>query len=211
MPPPPLVRPPAPQGLATAGLVLGAIYTAVELLTFLASFGAAEAYGEAARRGTDSTEVVTAYDVLSLGFVVMLPLWIVSSLFLQRARAAAAVAFPSGAHQRGPAWVWLGWIVPIVNFWFPYQVVRDIVRNAWRDPWGDQRQRLQLGVWWAAWVVALVTSQVASRAIPWSGPPDADAVALLPLLHLVTAVATMVGFALWVRIVRSDVAGLQSL
>lgn len=210
VPSPPVVRPPAPQWLATAGLVLGGIYTTVELLTFLASFGAAHAYGEAARQGTDAAEVVTTYDLLSVGFTVMLPLWIVSSLFLQRARAAAALAFPTGAHQRGPAWVWLGWVVPIVNLWFPYQVVRDVVRNAWRDPWGDQRQGLHLGVWWSAWVVSIVTSQVASRAIPWSGTPDADAVALLPLLHLVTAVATVVGFALWVRIVRSVVRGLQS-
>ena len=101
-------------------------------------------------------------------------------------------------------------VVPIVNLWFPYPVVRDVVRNAWRDPWGDQWQGLHLGVWWSAWVVSIVTSQVASRAIPWSGTPDADAVALLPLLHLVTAVATVVGFALWVRIVRSVVRGLQS-
>lgn len=117
---------------------------------------------------------------------------------------------PAGPHQRGPGWVWWGWVVPIVNLWFPYQVVRDIVRHAWRDPWGDQRQRLHLGAWWAAWVVSIVASQVASRIIPWSGPPDADAVALLPFLHAITAVATVVGFVLWVRIVRSILAGLST-
>ncbi|NYK37261.1 DUF4328 domain-containing protein, partial [Salmonella enterica subsp. enterica serovar Typhimurium] len=81
----------------------------------------------------------------------------------QRARRLAEALAPGFAHQRGPAWTWLGWIVPVVGLWFPYQVVRDIVRNAWRDPWGDQRRRLDLGLWWGAWVVALFAGQIASR------------------------------------------------
>lgn len=155
------------------------------------------------------TTVLTAYDVLGIGYAVLLPLWIVTSLFLQRARRLAEALAPGFAHQRGPAWTWLGWIVPVVGLWFPYQVVRDIVRNAWRDPWGDQRRRLDLGLWWGAWVVALFAGQIASRLLPWSGTPDADLVALLPLFHGITAAATVIGLVLWVRIVRSLVHALR--
>jgi hypothetical protein len=31
------------------------------------------------------------------------------------------------ARKRSETWVWLGWIVPIVSFWLPFQVVRAIV------------------------------------------------------------------------------------
>lgn len=208
-PPPQIAAPPVPEGLALAALVLAGAYTAVEVLMFLTSFGAADTYAEAARTGTVVADVWTAYDLLGLGLVVLLPAWIVTSVFLRRARRRAIASAPGFSHQRGPVWTWLGWVVPIVSLWFPYQVVRDIVRNAWRDPWGDQRQHLGLGFWWTAWLVALVASQVASRQIPWSGVPDADAVARLPMLHGITAVAVVIGFVLWVRIVNSLVRALK--
>lgn len=204
------VAPGVPEGLAVTALVLGGLYTLIEVLLFVTSFGAAETYGEAARRGTDAMDVVTTYDLLGIGYVVLLPLWIVTSIFLHRARARAVALAPGFSHQRGPAWTWLGWVVPVVGLWFPYQVVRDIVRNAWRDPWGDQKQRLNLGFWWTVWVVALVAGQITSRLIPWSGAPDADMVAQIPLFQGVTAVAAVIGFVLWVRVVNSIVRALKA-
>ena len=40
-----------------------------------------------------------------------------------------------------PGWAIAGWFVPIVNFWFPYQVVRDAL------PPGHP-ERTKLGLWW---------------------------------------------------------------
>ena len=207
-PPSGRVPPSVPEGLALTALILGGAYAAVEVLMFVTSFGAADAYGEAARTGTAVADVRTTYDLVGVGLVLLFPAWIVTSIFLRRARRRAIALAPGFTHERSPVWTWLGWVVPIVSFWFPFQVVRDIARNAWRDPWGDQRHHLYLGFWWAAWLVALGASQVASRAIPWSGVPDADAVARLPVLHGITAVAMVVSFVLWVRIVNSMVSAL---
>ena len=67
-----LARPPGvPGGLATAALVLGALYTLAEVLIFLASFEAAETYAQAAREGTDVMDVLTTYDLLGVAFVLM--------------------------------------------------------------------------------------------------------------------------------------------
>jgi hypothetical protein len=198
-----------PEGLALAVLLLGGIYTLVEVLLFATSFGAADAYGEAARTGTPSGEVWTTYDLLGAGYLVLLPLWIVTSVFLRRARRRAIALAPGFTHERGPVWTWLGWVVPIVSLWFPFQVVRDIARNAWRDPWGDQRQHLNLGFWWAAWLVTFLVGRAVDRSIPWSGVPDADAVGRLPFLHGIAAVATVIGFVLWMRIVSSVVTALK--
>jgi Domain of unknown function (DUF4328) len=206
---PPAARPRAPEGLAVTALVLASVYTVVEVVLFVTSFGAADAYADAAREGADVSTVLTAYDVLGVGYAVLLPLWVVTSLFLQRARRLAEALAPGFPHQRGRAWTWLGWVVPVVGLWFPYQVVRDIVRNAWRDPWGDQRRRLNLGLWWGLWVVALVAGQIASRLLPWSGTPDADRVAMLPLFHGITAAVTVAGLVLWVRIVNSLMHALK--
>ena len=208
-PPPGMIVAPVPEGLGIAALVLAGAYTVVEVLLFVTSFGAAETYGEAARGGTDVVVVFTSYDLIGAGLFLLFPTWIVSSVFLRRARRRAIASAPGFTHERGPVWTWLGWVVPIVSLWFPYQVVRDIARNAWRDPWGDQRQRLHLGFWWTAWLVVLIAGQISSRQIPWSGVPDADAVARLPMLHGITAVATVVGFLMWARIVNSLLRALK--
>lgn len=198
-----------PEGLALASLVLAIAYTVVEVVLFVTSFEAADVYGEAARSGTDVLDVWTTYDLAGAGLFLLFPAWIVTSIFLRRARLRAVATAPGFSHERSPVWTWLGWVVPIVSLWFPFQVVRDIARNAWRDPWGDQRQHLYLGFWWAAWLVVLVVGQVSSRALPWSGVPDADAVARLPLLHGITVALALVGLALWVRIVNSIVKALK--
>jgi len=49
----------------------------------------------------------------------------------------------------GPVWAVLGWFVPIVNFWFPYQVVRDCLA-----PWNENRRLVAF--WWAAYIAELV-------------------------------------------------------
>src|SRR5699024_3862858 len=50
-------------------------------------------------------------------------------------------------HQRRAAhWAVLGWIVPVVNLWFPFQVVADAAR-------GVGARRPNPRPWWIAWLV----------------------------------------------------------
>ena len=99
-------------------------------------------------------------------------------------------------HSRGPVWVWLGWWVPIVSFWFPYQVVRDI-----RDASGAPRTSV-LGGWWACWVVWLVAGRVAGRLIPVDDVPDPALVELLPWVETAVATALLLALVFWVQLVR---------
>jgi hypothetical protein len=41
-----------------------------------------------------------------------------------------------------PGWAVAGWLVPILNLWFPYQIVRDALPE-------DDEARTLLGAWWA--------------------------------------------------------------
>ncbi|SDD10901.1 DUF4328 domain-containing protein [Auraticoccus monumenti] len=180
-------------GLARATVVLSAVYLAVSWLATLLAFPAAARY----RAADDALGVSTPYDaVSSASFFPMLAAWIVTSVWLGTARTNALTIRPGSPHQHGPAWVWLGWVVPIVSLWFPYQVVRDV----WRV--SGPVDRSLLGWWWGTWVGGPLVMNAAGAFVPFSGPVGSSVGALGPTALLGTAVLT-VSFVLWVRIVRT--------
>ena len=52
--------------------------------------------------------------------------------------------------------MWLGWWVPIVNVWFPFQVLRDVRDGSIADQPAARPRRL----WWAAFLVVVALDQV---------------------------------------------------
>ena len=195
--------PTAPTGLAVAAVVLAGVYSLVQVLSFATSWSAADQYADLARRGADSATLFTTYDAVNL----LLPLvgvaaYVVTCLWLTRARKTATTLTQDVPQARSVVWVWLGWWVPIVSFWFPYQVVRDI-RRATR-----LRDSAVLGFWWAFWLVTLLASQVAGNLVPTSGVPDQDLVDALPWAEAVLTAATLGALVLWCVTVR-DIARAQ--
>jgi len=101
--------------------------------------------------------------VLAAGVVFIVWLW--------RARGNAEL-FCSGRHRRGRSWVIGGWFCPVVNFWFPKQIVDDVIAASdSRTPplFPDLRQipphDLVLA-WWLIWVVTEVWGPGAARTSP---------------------------------------------
>jgi hypothetical protein len=121
-------RPRQNQGLGTALLVLGALVLLSDILSAVTAPAAVHAYEAAAAEGRDPTQIPTAHDATALLYFVVLPAtWIVGSLWLSRARENAVLIAPDQV-RRSAVWVWLGWLVPIVSWWFPKQIVDD----SWR-------------------------------------------------------------------------------
>ncbi|KOV63619.1 hypothetical protein ADK64_20845 [Streptomyces sp. MMG1121] len=50
-------------------------------------------------------------------------------------------------------WVYLGWIVPVVNLWFP----RGIVVDAFRSSAPGGRVPASVNVWWGLWLVGMLS------------------------------------------------------
>ncbi|MGA5203257.1 MULTISPECIES: DUF4328 domain-containing protein [Streptomyces] len=58
----------------------------------------------------------------------------------------------SGAEPRyGYLWLWLGWIVPVVNLWIPRGVVADVHRSVFPD----RRLPAVVNWWWGLWLAGL--------------------------------------------------------
>jgi Domain of unknown function (DUF4328) len=115
-------------------------------------------------------------------------------------------------HRRRKVWVTLGWFVPIVSFWFPYQVVADIYRAS--EPAENPRRYGFLvsapgyiGWWWACWLIGMIADRVVVAVTNGNvvGRNDLIAGSGLGSISAVTWVAAAVLFIRYVR----DVTAMQ--
>ncbi|MEU4387441.1 DUF4328 domain-containing protein [Promicromonospora sp. NPDC023805] len=112
--------------------------------------------------------------------------YVAACVWLQASRAFAEAWNPAARFAHGRAWTWLGWLVPVANFWVPFRVVRDI-RGAVLP---DGQRRVALGLWWTFWLLSglrVFTSSAQDMEI---------------IVRSVAVVALTVAFVYWVRIVR---------
>ena len=176
-----------PSRLAAAVVVLSSVYLALHVVSTLLSFEAAEAYSAA----SDPNDVFTGYDAVAIPLgMVLVAVFIVSCLWLNECRKFAVVLNPAYDHARSTAWVWLGWVVPIVALWFPYQVVRDLRRSTIPVASG-------IGLWWGTWIAAsFMSNQTALVTLGYRDPST------LPVIEVVTTALMVVAFLGWLRIVR---------
>lgn len=112
-----------------------------------------------------------------------------------------AVSAPT-ALRRSPAMHVASWIIPVVNYWFPFQNISDL----WRS-YGTGRQETQaeaapmlLPLWWASFALSPVVSGIAGLAVGASLDPAAPD-QLIPGLALayVVVFAMMGGVTLLFR------------
>ncbi|MFW6866757.1 DUF4328 domain-containing protein [Nocardioides sp. CPCC 206347] len=183
----------APTALAVASGVLAIVLALLAVVIAIASGPASKEFADAARAGYSTYDVFTSYDGLALLlFPFLIGAYVVSCLWLQFARANTMAIAPRVPHQRGRVWVWLGWWVPIVSLWFPFQVVRDV-----QDASRPEGRTVGLGLWWAAWLVYLFGSRVAASASTSTDPGFIEA---LPTIEWINAGALAVACVQWCRI-----------
>ncbi|MGH3314785.1 MAG: DUF4328 domain-containing protein [Nocardioidaceae bacterium] len=187
------------KGLAVAAAVLAGLGALIEVVDVPLAWFAGEQFEDAAARGIPPSEVITAFDVMGPPtFGVFAAAWIVSALWLSRARTNAEVLNPRCNRRRSAGWAWFGWIVPVVNLWFPYQYVRDVRLATVTE---ERRYSTVVGWWWAAWLASQHIGLVGGLVVMPPGADEARFGLLAPIegVAAVLAVAALVG---WLRIIR---------
>jgi len=200
-------RPRQNQGLGTALLVLGALVLLGEILSAVTAPAAVRAFEAAAAEGRDPAEVLTAHDAVDFlgGGMVLLPLWIIGSLWLSRARENAMLIAPDRV-RRSAVWAWLGWWVPVVSLWFPKQIIDD----SWRitssvAAVGPRGRYRDTSLWWVLWIAYNVAGNVYENRVVLDGIMGNDIPVhqgVVPALEIVAAVLGVLAFATWVPVVR---------
>lgn len=192
-------------GLGTAAIVLACVWTALQVVEVLLAPAAARTLRSADEMGRSAFDSgFTAYDGVSvLTGAVQIAVFVVACLWVYSSRSTAVAANPTFRHARGPVWSWLGWWVPVVSAWFPYQVVRDIRRATSPGPVNG------IGSWWGAWLVFITLSNIAGRLTTGTSPGSAgNAADVLVAVEVLTTAVMVVALVLWIRIIR-DVTRYQ--
>jgi len=127
-------------------------------------------------------------------------------VWLWRARGNAEL-FCYGQHRRSRGWVVGGWFCPVVNFWFPKQIVDDVIAAS--DPRTPPllpdlpripRHGLVLA-WWIAWVATMLRGNVGNPDLAADVQDVSDRV-LGASVSTAGAVLTAVAAVLAIRVVR---------
>lgn len=194
----PPMRPHPHPGAGQLGLValaLAGILTLVEIGEALVAWPSEEQLKAALAAGRDVDTVLTPLDALALPWILAgVAAWIVTAIWLTRARENAEALHPLAPHDRSKVWAWLGWIVPVVSLWFPRQFVRDVRAATVSE---ERKYSTVVGWWWAMWLAQFLTGQAADRmTMNASGGVDG-----LGAVESVSAILALVAFVLWARIV----------
>ncbi|WP_328887468.1 DUF4328 domain-containing protein [Streptomyces sp. NBC_00316] len=154
----------SPVGLSYAVVFLIALCALTDLGVLLLAVHGLGVSGHAAGHDVDG-HFDTYYSALTW-FQVMtaLPAGITFVVWLRRVRANAEVFRPHGHHHSRP-WIFWGWFIPPVNFWYPRRIVLDVWRASTPAGPGGEAPRPGLwaiNVWWASWLVGNVLSAAAA-------------------------------------------------
>lgn len=128
------------------------------------------------------TTVQFQYGIGSFGGLLSWALLIAVGFWsYQAARSGAALGLPQ---RREPGWALAGWLVPVVNLWFPVQSVRRFVPDDALTP--------RLWWWW--------TSRIVETALAWAVLPVGafgGLSAAWPLLAVEVVAALVYGLLGW--------------
>lgn len=148
-----------------------------------------------AERLVSSFSWATTIAVVAAGVAFMVWLW--------RARQNAEI-LSTQPHRKSPGWVVAGWLVPVVNLWYPYQVVSDIHRtSAPRSNDGlhyGPEGSGQLAGWWAFWVTSFVLGRISGYI--WRYGETVDALRASAILDTIAVVCDVGAAVLVIKIMR---------
>ena len=182
---------------------------AVHAASYWYAYTVVKDYGEGQVNDLDRLDRAHFVWVLAIGgfWFAVVAAGAVFIVWLWRARSNAEL-FCSGRHRRGRGVVIGGWFCPVVNFWFPKQIVDDVIaasdpRTPPRCP--DLRRIRRHGLvlaWWLTWVIVEVRVNLGPPVDPFSADVDVSDVALVASVATLGTALTAVCAVLAIRVVR---------
>lgn len=200
------------RGIRGSGMAAAILIVVVVVLDIWSTWTTWQGYGVAqdylAGNATEN-DLTNADDTISgvaLGQVLAaIVAGIAVIAWLWQARVNAQLRLPA-PHRRARAWVIWGWICPVVNFWFPYQIVDDVYRASRPDS-PDDLDDLRtvpgsplIGIWWAMWVAIIVLNR--AIAYIWGNTASVEALRTSAILEILESAMLATAAGLFIAIIR---------
>jgi hypothetical protein len=153
------------RGPAKAAVVLLAIIVPVEafsLVSSIVALGELNDYPGVVSWDDPALDSVNTREAIAAGldFLAMVGAAIAFIVWFHRAYKNVPAVWPRHHLWRKPGWAIGAWFVPIVAFFFPLVMMREIWRagdpSAHPDSWQDRDRPVSalLGFWWGLWITA---------------------------------------------------------
>jgi uncharacterized protein DUF4328 len=193
--------PTPPKDLSTFGVLAFSTASLATLFNVVNATVVGRAVRHVDTVDTDFDWSVIVYGIGSvLAFIALLGGGITGSLWLFRARKNAELFNPRAEFVRSPGWAWGGWICPIVQLWFPFQVVRDTHRAV-----AHYFSSTLIGWWWALFLIMTVGGRIADAAEQDATAADAAGVQSAAIFFALVMVGALVLWGLvLLRITREQ-------
>ncbi|NEA99792.1 DUF4328 domain-containing protein [Streptomyces sp. SID13726] len=193
----------SPVGLGRAAAALLGLAAAVDVFALGADYFMYDVTGDPADYASDRGDL--AHTLLSVaggaqGFALIV-CGVVYLVWFWRVRVNSEVFNPVG-HRMRRGWTLGGWVVPIVNLWYPRRIMVDIwdASSAGNRPEG----RALLNAWWALWLVSTAAGQVLYNAYDDADTSAEihDAMSQVMIADTLDLLAALVAAALVLRVTR---------
>ncbi|UUU24531.1 DUF4328 domain-containing protein [Streptomyces sp. DSM 40750] len=157
----------SPVGLGRAVAILLGVVAAADVVAVWADLALLDVMG---RMADDEWSVALDHDsdradgLVALAGVLQTVTYLATiAVFLtwfHRVRVNAEVFDPFG-HRKKRGWAIAGWLVPVVNLWFP----RRIAIDCWdaSSPWEKPRSHALVNTWWTLWLLSLFAGEAGDR------------------------------------------------
>lgn len=169
-------------------IVLVSIVSTLFEIDLLLRFQSGETVSEPEAQSNDDRQmVIGAFYFLSYLLVVITFLvWV-----YRASKNLAALGFaPWFSHRWAVGW----WFVPIANLFMPYQVMKELWRCSNPKVLDEGQRPRWLPIWWAGWLISLLTSNVTASL--YLGSESADDLITAGWVSIVSDVFTMVALVL---------------
>ncbi|WP_193608388.1 DUF4328 domain-containing protein [Nocardioides lijunqiniae] len=188
---------------AVAAFCAALLYAVCEVTALLASVPLAREVQVSGTLDTVSPMVLLLNGGASLlGLVAVVTAWVLTCVWLMKARDNAFLLSPGIRQRRGTAWLWLGWVVPFANFVVPFHVVSDVLRASEQRSRGNTSGTALVGWWWACWLAILIGGRIHSRMLDGVGSAEGSSADAVRNVGAVLVLLTVAGIVLWGLLVR---------
>ena len=171
---------------------------AAQWIVALASIPSAQDYANQIADGKSPEDITTLYDNLTiLIFIFSIWSYIATNRLLKFAYDRETQVNPSAVRLKS-VWVYLGWITPVVSFWFPKRIVDDLVeakskRTGEANPIGKNSM-----TWWTTWV-----SHDLINALGFASVALGTTTRIEPTYQLAAAAMLTASYLVWTKILKA--------